>query len=295
MSKALSAMLMLGVAAVVIYAVWRHYQEDEEISAIPPITNGSELEIPSVPSPEEAEEEIPYTPLTSLLKELEDLANLEYADLHVCPVDAVSFPSMSAMLWHVKLDHPSFDTRTTFPRYNKICVLLRILTTNGDPAVGINVKLYQGQTLKGQFITDIYGCGDFIRMDAGKFRIVIDQTADYRGKELLLTLDVATLEAERVDMAGNKSTITVVVARFIEVSLEKHGWVQIGPTLTGTIEAPMPAGLVEVYRGYEIWDRAIYSGRSYLSGLIAPDVFGGVAGPSIEGIRMRIDEYISII
>ncbi|MBA7674207.1 hypothetical protein ES703_82414 [subsurface metagenome] len=239
MSKALLALIGLGVAGVAIYLVWKHYKdEDRRTGYIDELPPEEEPEIPSVPPAEEVEEELPYTPPTPSLEDWNTLASLEYADLHVCPVCVMSFPSMSAMLWHVKSDHPSFAIQNTFPRYNKICVLLRLLTPEGDPAVGIRVKLYQDQALRGQFITDSYGCGDFIKMDAGTFRLDIDQTADYRKKALVLTLRLMTNEVQVVDMAGNKSKITVVTAALNEIHLEKHGWEQIGPTWTGVVTAP---------------------------------------------------------
>jgi len=54
----------------------------------------------------------------------------------------------------------------------------------------------------------------------------------------------------------------------------------------------MNNGIVEVYRGFEIWDRVSYTGLSYLSGYIVPPPIDA-AGPTIEGIRMAIDRYIA--
>lgn len=215
MSKYLWVALAMGVAGVAIYLLWKYYQEKEE-------EEPEEEEFPEVP-----EEEEPYTPPTPPVDDWETLAAMEYADLHICPICSMSFPSMSACAWHLTDDHgfPSQFVPKHYPRYNKICALVRVWEKSPDnPMVGTEIKFYRVSPSQhvGSPSADAYGCADFIRLDEGEYKFIIEPTATHLGRTIKLNAKLMYKEIETQDISGNKTTISVVTPYLISIQLYRR-------------------------------------------------------------------------
>lgn len=186
------------------------------------------------------------------------LAELERQERKECPWDNSIFATISACDHHIIDVHggaPNEDRSGPIPgsvpllRYQKIPFLLRVRdnTVGRNPVINqfVELKRPSGEVVQADY-TDANGCIDFLNLDPGTYRVVIDALPTYSQVDLSYDVDFLPERVTLYDFSGNPVEMEFMRPYLINIRLDSPGWSVIEErAITGEV-APGPVPLDSV-------------------------------------------------